>query len=66
MNYLDDELGEDIDENLSEEELFLGIEHLNKCFFELDNSELSNQDLKNLIEQFDELQNKVIETKNDG
>ena len=66
MNYLDDELGEDIDENLSEEELFLGIEHLNKCFFELDKSDLSNQDLKNLIEQFDELQNKVIETKNDG
>ena len=66
MNYSDDVLEEDIDENLSEEEFFLGIKHLNKCFLELDQSDSSNQDIKNLIEQFDELQNKVIETKNDG
>ena len=66
MNYLNNELEEDIDENLSEEEVFVVIEHLNKCFLELDKSDLSNQDLKNLIEQFDELQNKIIEKKNDG
>ena len=66
MDYLDSELEEDIDENLSDEDFIAGIEHLNKCFFELDKSDFSNQDIKNLIEQFDELQNKVIETKNDG
>ena len=66
MDYLDSELEDDIDENLSEEDFIAGIEHLNKCFFELDKSDFSNQDIKNLIEQFDELQNKVIETKNDG
>ena len=66
MDYLDSELEDDIDENLSEEDFIAGIEHLNKCFFELDKSDFSNQDIKNLIEQFDELQNKVIETKNDS
>ena len=66
MNYLNDEIGEDIDGNLSEEEFFLGIEHLNKCFLELNQSDLSNLEINSLIEEFDELQNKVIETKNDG
>ena len=66
MNYLNNELEEDIDENVSDEEVFVVIEHLNKCFLELDKSDLSNQDIKNLIEQFDELQNKIIEKKNDG
>ncbi len=66
MDYLDSELEDDIDENLSEEDFIAGIEHLNKCFFELNKSDFSNQDIKNLIKQFDELQNKVIETKNDG
>ena len=66
MDYLDNELEEDIDENLSEEDFVDTIEHLNNCFVELDKSDFSNQDIKNLIKQFDELQNKVIETKNDG
>ncbi len=53
MDYLDSELEDDIDENLSEEDFIAGIEHLNKCFSELDKSDFSNQDIKNLIEQYE-------------
>ena len=48
MDYLDNELEEDIDENLSEEDFVDTIEHLNNCFVELDKSDFSNQDIKNL------------------
>ena len=47
MDYLDSELEDDIDENLSEEDFIAGIEHLKKCFFELDKSDFSNQKIKN-------------------
>ena len=46
MNISDDVFEEDIDVNLSEEEFFLGIYYLNKCFSELNQSDSSNQDIK--------------------
>ena len=38
MDYLDSELEDDIDENLSEEDFIAGIANLNKFFFELNKS----------------------------
>ena len=66
MNDLGNELADNIEEKISEEEFFCSIEHLNKRFLELEESNISNQDISYLIKQFEELQNQVIEKKNDG